>query len=305
MDKNIFIEKIVELSVDSKAYVNEPMSGFTSFRIGGPADVLVCPESIDTIIKITSFCRKNRVPCRVFGNGTNILVGDGGIRGVTLKLGGNINQMRRDKNKVTAGAGASINDLARFACENSLSGLEFSYGIPGSVGGAVTMNAGAFGREMKDVVLRTVFLDGKGNIGVLDAGSHEFGYRKSCFQREKSIVLEVEFELEPGDPGEIRPIMDSYMNKRRDSQPLDMPSAGSVFKRPENGFAGAMIEECGLKGHQIGGAKVSEKHAGFIVNTGTATAKDVLDLVRHIRQKVKRKYSVSLATEIKVIGERM
>jgi UDP-N-acetylmuramate dehydrogenase len=279
------------------------LSGHTSFKIGGPADIIVFPESIDTVVKITSFCRRNRIPCSIVGKGTNLLVRDGGIRGVVLYLAGNINQMRRERNRVTAGTGALISDVARFACKNGLSGLEFSYGIPGSVGGAVSMNAGAYGREMKDVVLRTVFLDNRGNIGVLDAASHEFGYRKSCFQSGRSIILEVEFELEEKNTDEISKLMDGYMARRRNSQPLDMPSAGSVFKRPEGGFAGTMIEQCGLKGCRVGGAQVSEKHAGFIVNTGGATAADVLALISHIRKMVKGKFSVNLETEIKLIGQ--
>ena len=307
MDKGTLTRKIVELAANSSVFIDEPMSRFTSFGIGGPADIVVRPESIDTIIKIASFCRKNRAPCRVIGNGTNLLVGDGGIRGVVLMLGGNINQMRKDRNNIIAGAGAALSDLAVYARDNGLSGLEFSFGIPGTVGGAVLMNAGAYGREMKDVVMRTVFLDGKGNIGVLDAASHQFGYRRSCFQDGKSVILEAEFVLQPGDKAEIGSRMDEYMAKRRDSQPVDMPSAGSVFRRPEleGTFVGPMVEECGLKGCQIGGARVSEKHAGFIVNAGGATAEDVLALIALIRRHVKKKFSVNLETEIKVMGVRV
>ncbi|MCL2164709.1 MAG: UDP-N-acetylmuramate dehydrogenase [Oscillospiraceae bacterium] len=296
--------KIIELAKDSTVLVDEPLSNLTSFKIGGPADIIVQPESIDTIVKVATFCRINKTPLSVIGNGTNLLVGDAGVRGVVMRLCGNINQLRREGNKITAGAGALLCDVAQFACDNRLSGFEFTYGIPGTVGGAIYMNAGAYGKEMRDVVTRSIYLDSRGNIGALEAASHEFGYRKSCFQHLKSIILETEFELKPGGTDEIKSLMDFYLERRKALQPHDKPSAGSVFKRPKGGFAGLMIEECGLKGCRVGDAMVSEVHAGFIVNVGNATAEDVLALISLIKRNVKKRFSVSLETEIRRIGER-
>ncbi|MDR1061186.1 MAG: UDP-N-acetylmuramate dehydrogenase [Clostridiales bacterium] len=303
-DKDSLLEEIRGLKLSGGCQADAEMADVTSIRAGGRADALVFPENISEIVKVAVLCKRKRFPLLILGNGTNVLARDGGVRGAVMKLGGRLNEIRREGDKIAAGAGASLADVALFAAGQGLSGLEFARGIPGSVGGAVCMNAGAYGSEMKDVVYRTVYLDANGSVCLIDNIGHCFEYRRSWFQGQKCIILETEFLLARGDPGAIREKMGELGRRRAESQPLDVPSAGSVFRRPAGGHAARMIEDCGLKGCSVGGAKVSEKHAGFIVNTGGATADDVVRLISRIKKNVRRKFGVSLQTEIKIVGER-
>ncbi|MDR1439583.1 MAG: UDP-N-acetylmuramate dehydrogenase [Clostridiales bacterium] len=302
-DKGDLLEKIRELDLAGSYVSGADMACHTSIRAGGRADALILPESISEIVKVAVLCKKKRFPLLVIGNGTNILARDGGVRGAVMKLGGRLNGLRREGDRIVAGAGALLADAARFAAGQGLSGLEFARGIPGSVGGAVCMNAGAYGTEMKDAVYRTVYLDADGSVCLIDNIGHCFEHRGSWFQGQKCIILETEFRLAHGDPKQIEQKMAELGRLRAESQPLDMPSAGSAFKRPPGGHAAPMIEACGLKGYSIGGAAVSEKHAGFIVNTGGATAGDIVQLISHIKKCVRRKFGVSLQTEIRIVGE--
>ena len=302
-NKDKIFEEIEKLQLTGRVERDINMSEQTSFRIGGPAELFFLPDSTHEIIAMAGFCKKNKVPLFVIGHGTNLLVDDGGIPGMIMKVGGQLGGMRLEGTRLIAEAGASITEAAKFARTHGLTGMEFAYGIPGTVGGAVYMNAGAYGSEISDVVSRTVFLDELLNVGIIDRDSHMFAYRFSCFQRTGKIILEVEFNLRVGDPQTIQETMDDYLNRRKSSQPLDMPSAGSVFRRPEGQFVGPMIEECGLKGFRIGNAQVSEKHAGFIVNTGGAKASDVCTLIEHIRSCVKERFTVQLETEIRLVGK--
>ncbi|MCL2069346.1 MAG: UDP-N-acetylmuramate dehydrogenase [Oscillospiraceae bacterium] len=284
--------------------MDAPLAGETSFKIGGPADILFSPDCIAEAVRVVKLCRREKIPLTVVGNGTNILVRDGGIRGIVMKLS-ELLELRRERDHIFAGAGVRLADICEYAKSEGLSGLEFACGIPGTAGGAVCMNAGAYGREMKDIVYRSVVLDLEGDIGMLDNGGHGFGYRKSVFQNNGCIILETEFLLSPSAPDEIENIMKGYKARREASQPLNEPSAGSVFRRPaaEGVYVGPMIEACGLKGARIGGARVSEKHAGFIVNGGGATAADVLALIAHIKASVNKRFNIDLLTEISIIGE--
>ena len=301
--KNDIIKEIEKCGFQCRVETNVCLSEHTSFKIGGKTDILFTPDSIDDIIRATTFCKEYHIPVFILGNGTNVLVSDSGYRGMVIKLGGQLNEMKTEGDKIITGAGASVEEVTRFALEQKLTGLEFAYGIPGSVGGAVFMNAGAYGFEMKNVVSRTVYLDEEGNIGIIDNKSHLFGYRTSCFQNSGQIILEVEFQLQHGVYEEIETKMKENMQKREKNQPLEMPSAGSVFRRPEGKFVGPMIEECGLKGYSIGGAQISEKHAGFIINRGMASADDVLNLIAYIKDEVLQKFNVELHPEIKFVGD--
>jgi len=297
-----------------------PMREHTSFRIGGPADFMVTVNNMDELIRVGRSCRELGAAFLVLGRGTNLLVRDGGIRGVVIKLAGDFLEIRYSGEKVTAGAAVGLADLARQCGERGLAGLEFAIGIPGTVGGAVIMNAGAYGREMKDVVEAGVFilpeaLDGAKAepAGISDpavpiavpvpAGELGFGYRTSRPQREGWIVVSATLRLDRGDPGRIRRLEEEYTTRRRSRQPLDLPSAGSFFKRPRGHYAGELIERAGLRGARIGDAQVSEKHVGFIVNLGAATARDVLELIDHVRRAVLRNSGVLLEPEIRIVGE--
>lgn len=282
---------------------DEPMSRHTSFKIGGSADALVMPRSEEELMRVVSYCQGFQLPYYIIGQGTNLLVRDGGVRGVVIKLASPLDSIAFDGLQVEAGAGATLRDLSWRAMEKGLSGLEFACGIPGSVGGAVCMNAGAYDGEMKDVVVSVRVLNEKGIVEVWDASRINFGYRSSALQGSQSIVLSATFTLKPDSPEAIRARMEDYDRRRQSRQPLDLPSAGSVFRRPPGRFVGPMIEGLGLKGYRVNDAQVSEKHAGFIVNRGQAKAADVLKLVEIIREKVMEKFQVWLELEIKVIGE--
>lgn len=281
---------------------NEPMSRHTSFRIGGPADILVMPGNIEEIMAARRWARERGIPCYIMGAGTNLLVKDGGFRGMIIKLGSNFKGINIKGTKVKALSGTRMSELARRAAEHGLSGLEFAEGIPGTLGGAVCMNAGAYGGEIGSLVNMVRVLDGD-DVREIGKAGLAFDYRKSSLQGSGMIVLEAELGLTPGDPEKINAAMHEFARRRKEKQPLEWPSAGSVFRRPEGHYVGPMIEELGLKGFQIGGAAVSEKHAGFIINRGGATARDVLNLIRLIQDRVKEKYGVELHPEIEIIGE--
>ena len=283
--------------------VNEPMSAHTSFRIGGPADLYVVVTEAEQLAGLLKIKAEKEIPFMMVGNGSNLLVSDAGIRGIVCRLAGEFGAVDYlGDGLVRAGAGASLSNFCLAALENGLTGLEFAWGIPGSVGGAAFMNAGAYGGEMKDVVSECEYVTSDGFIDQLTNEQCGFVYRGSFFQQSDCIVTSVTVKLSEGDAEAIKTQMDDILGRRKDKQPLDMPSAGSVFKRPEGHFAGGLIEQCGLKGYSVGGAQVSEKHAGFIVNKGGATCKDVLDLIKHIQDTVLAQTGVTLECEVRAIG---
>ncbi len=281
--------------------VDASMKNLTTFQIGGPCEFLARPYDDGQVAALVRFCTQNGIRYRVIGNGSNLLVPDGGLSGVVIQLGSNFSWIRKSlkPGEIISAAGASLSALAHFAQQESLTGMEFAWGIPGNVGGAVYMNAGAYGGEMKDVVVSVDYVDEMGNTRTAGADELQFGYRKSIFTDKNWVITKVKIRLAPGNGEEIRAKMDDLMARRKEKQPLEYPSAGSVFKRPEGAFAGALIEQCGLKGRTVGGAQVSEKHAGFIVNIGGATARDVNELVRIIQQEVAEKTGYRLECELK------
>ncbi len=298
---NTDFSKILSETLDAEIYFNEPMKNHTTFKIGGNADAFALAKSIDALREILLLCKERNVPFYVIGAGSNLLVGDKGIRGVVIKYVSN--DVSCEGNIITADAGISLAALAKFALSNSLSGLEFAAGIPGLLGGAVYMNAGAYGGEMKDVVFETEYVDSDGNIGFFKDDEHKFCYRHSIYVDSDKYVTQAKIRLLPSEKEQISSLMHELSAKRNEKQPLSYPSAGSTFKRPEGHFAAKLIEDAGLKGYAIGGAMVSEKHSGFVINTGDATAADVLKLTEHIKSVVMTKFNVELNCEIKMIGE--
>lgn len=283
---------------------NEPLCRHTTFQIGGPADRFVTVESVPQLQGALRAAGEAGVPWLVLGKGSNLLVRDKGFRGAVVALSGDFKKLERlEGGRVRAGAGASLAALCAFARDQGLSGLEFAWGIPGSVGGAAYMDAGAYGGEMRDVVARVCHLTPQGEVAQAAGEELAFGYRKSRYTGGREVILWVEFCLAPGDPHQIAAKMDDLMGRRKAKQPYDMPSAGSVFKRPEGYFAAALIEECGLKGRAVGAAQISQKHAGFIVNNGGASCADVLALIRLAQEEVYAQKGVRLETEVRVIGE--
>ncbi len=285
---------------ESMILCDEPMSRHTSFKIGGNADFLVMPENMKQIESVIGLLREKGIRYTVIGNGSNLLVDDNGIRGVVVKLAKNFSNTVASGNTIIARSGVLLSRLASVALENSLTGLEFAAGIPGTLGGAVMMNAGAYGGEMKDVVCETTYLNGGGEIKTICGAEHGFGYRKSIFGKE-DIILESTLSLQKGERSEISKKMAELNAQRREKQPLEHPSAGSAFKRPEGYFAGKLIQDAGLKGYKLGGASVSEKHSGFIVSDGTATCADVLALIDHVKAEVLRQFGVELEPEVRYI----
>lgn len=283
--------------------LDAPMSEHTTFKIGGAADILIFPSTIEEVISIFNLTNEFRLDCTILGNGSNVLVLDGGVRGVVMKFNGEFASITREGRKLKAGAGAKLKDVSTYAAECGLTGLEFAIGIPGSIGGAIFMNAGAYGGEMKQVVstVRSVSRDGK--LFEMRGNELDLGYRRSVFQTNGQAICEVELELEEGDRDQIKRTMEDFTERRRSKQPLEYPSAGSTFKRPEGHFAGTLIDRTGLKGLRVGGAMVSEKHAGFVVNAGNATAADVLKLIEEVKRRVYETYSVKLSPEVRIIGE--
>lgn len=292
------LQSLRNITGEENILLNEPLKNHTTFKVGGPADILVTPTSKEELIE----CLKLDVPKFVMGNGSNLIVKDKGIRGLVIKTT-KVNNIVLDGNIIEAEVGAYLGKISIFARENSLTGFEFASGIPGTVGGGVSMNAGAYGGEMKDVVIETTYCDLEGNIYMLNNAEHEFGKRKSFFTGKDFVVLSTKIKLNEGNKEEIAAKMEELKISRNTKQPVTMPSAGSIFKRPEGHFAGKLIEDSGLKGYTIGGAQVSTLHAGFIVNIGNATAKDILDLIKYIQEVVMKNYGVELETEVKVVGE--
>lgn len=297
-------ELITKLSQADISYrLDEPMKSHTTFKTGGNASVFICPKSEDELSEALKITDSFGLKPFILGNGSNLLVSDDGIADrPVIYIGEAFNGIRLvDENTIEVGAGATLSSLCRFAHEHSLTGLEFAFGIPGSCGGAAYMNAGAYGGEMKDVVARCNHIDFKGEKGHFDASDLDFGYRHSVYSDCDCVITSVVLALKKGDKDEIYAKMRELLQRRKDKQPLEYPSAGSVFKRPEGYFAGALIEQSGLKGKRIGGAMVSEKHAGFIINYDNATTKDVLDLVKFCQDTVMEKFGVMLEREIKSV----
>ena len=281
---------------------NADMRQYTTLKLGGTADWLAFPRSAAEIAELFAEAGAAGLPVTVIGHGSNVLVLDGGIRGLVIRIDKNMKNIRREGNRLTAAAGAMLGAVAGFAAENGLTGLEFASGIPGTVGGAVTMNAGAYGGEMKDVVVRVDGILPNGTEMSLSGEEMRFGYRRSAVKDLNLIVTEVTMELAEGDPAAIRAKMSELNRQRAEKQPLDVPSAGSTFKRPEGFYAAALIDQCGLKGYSVGGAQVSMKHAGFMVNSGDSS-RDYLELVRTVQRIVRERAGVELETEIRIIGE--
>ena len=296
------VTRLINITGKDNVRINEPMKNHTTFKIGGPAQYYVTPESVTQIQEVVSLCRDMNIPLHVIGNGSNILVGDDGVDGVVLALFNTFSDYEIKDNVITAQAGMSLIKLAVIALREGLTGLEFASGIPGSVGGAVYMNAGAYDGQMKDVVTSVTVLDEAGNIRILGRNELDMGYRTSAVAKHNMIVLQVIIELKAGDKEQIKDRMNRLSELRKQKQPLEYPSAGSTFKRPEGYFAGKLIADAGLKGYSIGGAAVSEKHAGFVVNMGGATAKDVVELTDYIKKRIIEQFGVTLELEIKKIG---
>lgn len=301
MNKSETIFNLAEiLGCEARKY--EPMSKHTSFKIGGNADVYIKVNNLSKLSTILKECQDSDVDYMILGNGSNLLVSDDGIRGVVIRLDGDFRKITLlDDTTIFCGAGATLAYLCKFALNCGLSGLEFAWGIPGTVGGAVFMNAGAYDGEMKDVVHSVSHISPSGEIGRTEKENMNFGYRTSVYRSNNMIITGVTLKLKKGNPDEIRAKMDDYMSRRSTKQPLEYPSAGSVFKRPEGNFAGALIEQCGLKGKTCGGAQVSEKHAGFIINKSNATSKDVRDLIGEIQKTVSEKTGYSLECELIIL----
>ena len=282
---------------------DEPMSRHTTFRTGGPADIYIEPSGVEELKQVLDICREENVAYTIIGNGSNLLVGDGGYRGVLISFGKPFAQVTIEGAQVRTGAGALLSAVAKQVLNASLTGFEFAAGIPGTIGGAVVMNAGAYGGELCQVLREAKVLTPEGEVKTLPAEELELGYRTSCVQKNGYIVLEAVLQLQPGNADDIRAVMDALASKRREKQPLEYPSAGSTFKRPEGHFAGRLIQDAGLRGFRVGGAQVSEKHCGFVINRDHATSADILSLCRQVQEKVKAQSGVELELEVKLLGE--
>ena len=296
-------QRFQEILGDDRVLEAEPMSRHTTFRIGGPADLFLIPENADEIKKIIRICKEENVPYFILGNGSNLLVSDKGCRGVVIQLYRSFGQIIVEGSEIRAQAGALLSGIAAAARDESLTGFEFAGGIPGTLGGAVVMNAGAYGGEMKDILKEVTVLTPGGEILTLQADELHMGYRTSVVKEAGYIVLEAVISLEKGDQKAIRSRMQELAAMRSSKQPLSYPSAGSTFKRPEGYFAGKLIMDSGLRGYQVGGAQVSEKHCGFVINAGNATAKDVTTLMADVQRIVMEKFGVKLEPEVKLLGE--
>lgn len=297
-----FVNLFKKFYKEENIKVDEEMKNHVHFRVGGPADILLIPENKEQVINTVEACRENNIPFYVVGNGSNLLVKDGGIRGVVIKLG-EVKNIYVREDKVEAECGAMLKDVSNAALNNSLTGFEFACGIPGTVGGAVFMNAGAYNGEISHVIESAEVIDTEGNIINISKDELELGYRTSVVMKKGYVVLSATFKLNNGDETTIKESVDDLTFKRESKQPLEYPSAGSTFKRPEGYFAGKLIQDAGLKGYTLGGAAVSEKHSGFVINKSNATAKDILDLISHIQAEVKSQFGVDLHTEVRIIGE--
>lgn len=299
---NEFLNELREKIDASWIHENEPMKLHTTFRVGGPADVLVTPD-LASLPEVIALCKKHHLPYYVIGNGSNLLVGDKGIRGVVIAMTNRTGDIVCDGEMITAGAGCTLAQIAVLAAGNGLAGFEFAAGIPGTLGGAVVMNAGAYGGEMKDVITSAVVLDAAGNQKELSVEELDLSYRHSCIPEKDYVVLKVTMKLQRGDVNAIRGKMAELREQRITKQPLEYPSAGSTFKRPEGYFAGKLIMEAGLRGYQVGGAQVAEKHCGFVINKDNSTAADIVQLMEDVSAKVEEQFGVKLEPEVKMIGE--
>ena len=301
------IEQLSKLAAQTGSTVQlaAPLASHTTFKIGGPCDILIEPKDEDALCGILAFCREQEIPVCAIGNGSNLLIPDEGMDGAVLLIGSGLGKIDvHSDGTVVCGAGASLKKLCMAAYDRALTGLEFAYGIPGSCGGAAFMNAGAYGGEMKDVLISCTHVTPAGEHGVLSGDALGLSYRHSAYKENGCVITSLALKLLPGNREQIKERMDELMQRRRDKQPLEYPSAGSIFKRPPGHFAGTLIEQCGLKGAQIGGAQVSEKHAGFIVNAGGATCADVLNLIEHIQKTVLAQTGVTLECEVRAMPGR-
>ncbi|KYG30487.1 UDP-N-acetylmuramate dehydrogenase [Alkalihalobacillus trypoxylicola] len=302
MNNTVYKDLLSILKNDENIKINQSLSYYTYTKTGGPADVIVFPTSIEQVQQIYMYTLENQLPLTILGNASNLIIKDGGIRGVVMILT-EMKQVNRDGYVIKAQSGAAIINVSRFALEHSLTGLEFACGIPGSIGGALYMNAGAYGGEVSDVLVEASVLTKEGQLKTISADQLELGYRTSNIEANGYLVLEATFRLTEGNPAEIKAKMDELTFLRESKQPLEYPSCGSVFKRPPGHFAGKLIQDSHLQGKRIGGAEVSTKHAGFIVNVDGATATDYLELIAHVQNEVRNKFSVELEREVRVIGE--
>ena len=301
MNKQLIYKELLNILDEENIKVDEPMKKHISFKVGGPADFLVKPKTEEELRNVVEFAKKENVPFIVIGNGSNLLVKDGGIRGIVIELSDNFNNYEIDGNIIKAQSGALLAIIGRNAMKNSLTGFEFAAGIPGTLGGALAMNAGAYGGEMKQVVKTVRLMDRDGNIFELSNEEMKFEYRRSLLTTKDYIVLSAVIELQPGNVEEIKEIMADYSNRRSTKQPLNFPSAGSTFKRPEGHFAAKLIDDCGLRGLNLRGAQVSDKHCGFVINSGGATAKDILDLMFIVKSTVNAKFGIMLEDRKSVV----
>ena len=292
-----------DLLGEDRVFTEEAMSQHTTFKIGGPADYFLMPDKGEDVGRVIKICKEKEIPYFILGNGSNLLVGDGGYRGAVIQIYRNMSSVTVEGNEITAQAGALLSAVAAAAKNASLTGFEFAGGIPGTIGGAVVMNAGAYGGEMKDVLTEVTVMNAEGDIFTLPTEELELGYRTSIIKTAGYIVLEAKIRLKEGDPEVIRETMKDLTIRRTTKQPLEYPSAGSTFKRPEGYFAGKLIMDSGHAGYQVGGAQVSEKHCGFVINAGDATARDVRTLMDNVRDIVYKKYGVTLEPEVKFLGE--
>ena len=284
------IEQIEKIISKDKIYINEPMSKHTSFKIGGPAECLIRVQSVEELKSILKFSKEQNILLTIIGNGSNILVSDEGIKGIVLKIEMATFEMNENTAKLKVGSGVKLAFIAQKCLKQELAGFEFASGIPGTIGGAIRMNAGAHGKEMKDVVTTVTYMDRNGNIHTIQNEDANFEYRHSMFVDKDYIILEVEMQLEKGNTNDIQAKMTEYATYRKEKQPIEYPSAGSTFKRGTDFITAKLIDECGLKGYQIGGAQISEKHAGFIINKENATAEDVIKLMEYTKEQVYRKF---------------
>ena len=301
MNQN-FYDKLNNVIAKDSILIDEPMSRHTTFRVGGPADFFVTPKAKEEVRDVVRICKEAGMPYYIIGNGSNLLVSDAGYRGVIVQIYKEMNEVKVEGDLVKAQAGALLSGIAAKALGAELSGFEFASGIPGTIGGACVMNAGAYGGEMKDVLESVTVLTGEGKIIELGRNELELGYRTSVIAKKGYIVLGAVLKLERGDGEKIKTYMDELKEKRVTKQPLEYPSAGSTFKRPEGYFAGKLIQDAGLKGYQVGDAQVSEKHSGFVINRGNATAADVMQLISDVADKVKEQFGVTMEPEVKRVG---
>ncbi|MCI6120726.1 UDP-N-acetylmuramate dehydrogenase [Bariatricus sp. SGI.161] len=299
----ILYNELLKIMSEEQVKTEEPMKNHTTFRVGGPAEFFVMPRTAEEVKKVIDLCRRESFPYYIIGNGSNLLVSDQGYRGVVLQIYKEMSCIEIEENVIVAQAGALLSAIANKALENGLTGFEFAAGIPGTLGGACVMNAGAYGGEMKDVLEEVTVLTEEGEVLIIPKENLELGYRTSIIARKGYIVLEARIQLREGEKEAIKSLMEELKDKRVSKQPLEYPSAGSTFKRPEGYFAGKLIQDAGLRGFSVGGAQVSEKHCGFVINRENATAADVAELMRQVSARVEEEFGVKLEPEVKRLGE--